>query len=175
MRTDIYIVDNDVAQLDSFRENFNLDLNYKIFTFTSPEMFINKIRTDSRNKTIKIVIIDYLIISKGMNIRTAIELVPSIKSIDSNIEVIILADSDNIELKATNVKNSPTAYVKKDSRIYTVLKAVINRIHSNAKLKKVLNQIKLTAIVFLSLIMLGIALYIIDYYFPFFFYQIQLL
>lgn len=156
VKTDIYFIDNDSVQLDNFRDNFKIDIDCKLYTFSSAEMFINKIQTDSKDKTFKIVIIDYLIKSRGMNTKTALELIPMIKTIDPDIEVIILADSDNISLKATSSNVSPAAFVKKDSRYYAILVAIINRLISEFRLKKLVRRNKLALLAFLIFLGIGI-------------------
>ncbi len=156
IKTDIYFIDNDNMQLDSFRDNFKFDGDFKLYTFCSAEMFINKIKTDIKERSFKIVIVDYLIKSRGMNTKTALELLPIIKTVDPNIEVIILADSDNISLKATTSNVSPAAYVKKDSRYYEILAAIINRLISEFCMKKMVKRNRLALRLFLIFLGIGI-------------------
>ncbi len=131
-----YCVDNDVMDLDYFRENFKPNLNYSLFTFNSVQMFLNKLKGDIKDKNFKIVLVDNIITSRGMNTQTALELLPSIKSIDNEIQVIIFADSENIELKATSSKIKPAAFIKKDSQYFVRLYPLISRLISEYDLRK---------------------------------------
>ncbi len=131
-----YCVDNDVLDLDYFRENFSPNLNYTLFTFNSVQMFMNKLKNDIKDKSFKIALVDNIVTSRGMNTRTALELLPPIKSIDNDIQVIIFADSENIELKATSSKLKPAAFIKKDSQYFVRLYPLISRLISEYELKR---------------------------------------
>jgi DNA-binding NtrC family response regulator len=158
VRIDIYFVDNDYNELENFRENFKFKYEVKLYTFSSPEMFLNKLRSDyKRKKSHKIVIIDYLIKSRGMNTTTALELLPKIKAIDKNIEVIIFADSDNIELKATNSKMKPVAFIKKDLQYFIRLDAIISRLISEKELIKKYSKSKIAVLFLIITLLLGVA------------------
>lgn len=161
----IYYIDSDSDQLDKFRANFKISVNFKIFTFTSAEMLLNKLKQDIKEKTLKIVLADYLIICRDANNLTAVELLPKIKTINSNIEVIILADSDNIELNATKGNLKATAYIKKDTQYLIRLEAVVGRLISENNLNKRYRDIKISVVLFLSLILIGLVAII---YFQFF-------
>ncbi len=152
----LFFVDNDTIELDFFRENIKIDHPLNLYTYSSPEMFLNKLKTESKENIFTVVVIDYLIKSRGMNTTTAVELLPKIKSVDDDIEVIIFADSDNIELKATGSKMKPAAYIKKDSQYFVRLEATINRIISEYELEKKKNNLKLALISFLSIIAFGV-------------------
>ena len=156
-----YCVDNDVVDLDFFRENFNPKLNYTLYTFNSVQMFLNKLKTDVKDRSFKMVIIDNIISSRGMNTKTALELIPSIKSIDKETEVIIFADSENIELKATSSNVKPAAFIKKDSQYFVRLYPLISRLISEYELKRQRRSGKRAIIVFLSVLTFAVLLFVI--------------
>ena len=155
-----YCVDNDVVDLDFFRENFTPKLNYTLYTFNSVQMFLNKLKTDVKDKSFKIVIIDNIISSRGMNTKTALELIPSIKSIDKETEVIIFADSENIELKATSSNVKSAAFIKKDSQYFVRLYPLISRLISGYELKRKFNSGKRAVIVFLFVFGFAVLLFV---------------
>ncbi len=160
-----YCVDNDVLDLDFFRENFKPKFsNYTLYTFNSVQMFLNKLKTDVKDNNFKIVIIDNIISSRGMNTKTALELIPPIKSIDKEIEVIIFADSENIELKATSSNVKPAAFIKKDSQYFARLYPLISRLISEYELKKKQLSSKKAVIVFLSIFALAIGLFLTGFF-----------
>ena len=146
-----YCVDNDVLDLDYFRENFKPNIDNTLYTFNSVQMFMNKIKADSRDRSFKIVIIDNIISSRGMNTKTALELIPQIKSIDKEIEIIIFADSENIELKATSSNVKAAAFIKKDAQYFARLYPVISRLISEYELKRKQRDSKLASIIVLSI------------------------
>ncbi len=156
-----YCVDNDVVDLDFFRENFNPKLIYSLYTFNSVQMFLNKLKTDVKEKSFKVVIIDNIITSRGMNTKTALELIPAIKSIDKETEVIIFADSENIELKATSSNVKPAAFIKKDSQYFVRLYPLISRLISEYELKRKRLSGKRAVIVFLIVFACAALLFII--------------
>ncbi|MDD3685346.1 MAG: hypothetical protein PHE56_01140 [Bacteroidales bacterium] len=160
-----YCVDNDVLDLDFFRENFQPKLNYTLFTFNSVQMFLNKLKTDVKDSSFKIVIIDNIITSRGMNTKTALELIPKIKSIDKEIEVIIFADSENIELKATSSNVKPAAFIKKDSQYFVRLYPVISRLVSEYNLKKKVRDSRVAFIIVIIVFALAAAGLLLAYFF----------
>ncbi|MCK9254313.1 MAG: hypothetical protein M0Q45_00065 [Bacteroidales bacterium] len=159
-----YFVDNDTDELDYFRENFKPKLNFNLLTFSSVQMFINKLKSEEKNKNFKIVVIDNIITSRGMNTRTALELIPPIKSMDKEIEIIIFADSENIELKATSSNVKPAAFVKKDSQYFIRLYPIISRLISEYNLKKKQRSVKYTTVFVISIIIFVILFLIINNY-----------
>lgn len=160
-----YCVDNDVLDLDYFRENFKPKFsNYTLYTFNSVQMFLNKLKTDLKDNNFKIVIIDNIITSRGMNTKTALELIPPIKSIDKEIEVVIFADSENIELKASTSNVRPAAFIKKDSQYFARLYPLISRLISEYELKKQKRSSKTAIIIFLSILVLGVLMFLVGFF-----------
>jgi DNA-binding NtrC family response regulator len=160
-----YCVDNDVLDLDFFRENFKPKLNYTLFTFNSVQMFLNKLKTDVKDSSFKIVIIDNIITSRGMNTKTALELIPKIKSIDKEIEVVIFADSENIELKATSSNVKPAAFIKKDSQYFVRLYPLISRLISEYNLKRKVRDSRMAVIIVLIVFAFAAASLLLAYFF----------
>jgi DNA-binding NtrC family response regulator len=159
-----YCVDNDVLDLDYFRENFNPKLNYTLYTFNSVQVFLNKVKNDLKDNSFKIVIIDNIITSRGMNTKTALEIIPSIKSIDKEIEVIIFADSENIELKATSSNVKPAAFIKKDSQYFARLYPLISRLISEYELKRKTQSSKRATIFVLIVFALAAIVFALGFY-----------
>ncbi len=159
-----YCVDNDVIDLDFFRENFKPKLNYTLYTFNSVQMFLNKLKTDAKDKSFKIVIIDNIITSRGMNTKTALELIPSIKSIDREIEVVIFADSENIELKATSSNVKPAAFIKKDSQYFVRIYPLISRLISEYDLKRKFRSSKRATILVFAVFVFAAILFLIGFF-----------
>ncbi len=133
----IYYVDNDLIALDNFRKRFNPDYdNYVLYTFNSVQRFFVKLNNSYKNKLQKIVIMDNLVISRGLKTKTALELISPIKNIDKDISIIIFADSDNLDLNATAGNVRVSAFLKKDDYFFIKLYPLINRLVSEYELKQ---------------------------------------
>lgn len=156
----IYVVDNDVDELEKFRDNFKPEFNYILNTFSSVQMFLNKLKSDSKHRDFKIVLLDKLVSSRGMQTNSAIEIVPKIKSIDRNAEVIIFADSENIELKATNSAIKSVIYIKKDKHYFDILYPVMERLVSDYELKKARKKLKKSIVVSLTVIIIAAVIFV---------------
>lgn len=156
----IYVVDNDVDELEKFRDNFKPEFNYILNTFSSVQMFLNKLKSDSKDRDFKIVLLDKLVSSRGMQTNSAIEIVPKIKSIDRNAEVIIFADSENIELKATNSAIKSVIYIKKDKHYFDILYPVMERLVSDYELKKARKKLKKSIVVSLTVIIIAAVIFV---------------
>jgi len=157
---DCYYVDNDISSLDNFRYHFKLESNHTLYTFNSVQRFLNKLSNDSKENSFKVVIINNMIISKGLNTKTAIELLPVIKSINKNIEVIIMADSENIDLKATSGNIRPASFVKKDNQSFIILYSIISRLISEHELKNKYRAFNIVVIVSLVIIIVSLLILI---------------
>ncbi|HOK39092.1 MAG: hypothetical protein WHW07_03015 [Bacteroidales bacterium] len=156
----IYVVDNDVDELEKFRDNFKPEFNYILNTFSSVQMFLNKLKSDSKDRDFKIVLLDKLVSSRGMQTNSAIEIVPKIKSIDRNAEVIIFADSENIELKATNSAIKSVIYIKKDKHYFDILYPIMERLVSDYELKKARKKLKKSIVVSLTVIIIAAVIFV---------------
>ena len=83
---------------------------------------------------------------------------------DKEIEIIIFADSENIELKATSSNVKPAAFVKKDSQYFIRLYPIISRLISEYNLKKKQRSVKYTTVFVISIIIFVILFLIINNY-----------
>lgn len=147
-----YCVDNDVLALDEFRKNFKPNYeNHTLYTFDSVQKFLIKLENDPKIN-LKIVFIDNIIISKGMNTKTALELIMPIKNIDKDIEIVIFADSDNIDLKATASDFRVSAFITKDSQFYIKIIPLVSRLISGYELKKKTHSLKKSATIIIVLV-----------------------
>jgi DNA-binding NarL/FixJ family response regulator len=126
---------------------------------------MNKIKGDVKDNSFKIAIIDNIIVSRGMNTKTALELIPQIKSIEKEIEVIIFADSENIELKATVSNVRPAAFIKKDSQYFVRLYPLIARLISEYELKRKTRSSKRAFVFVLTVIAIAALFFGLGYLF----------
>jgi DNA-binding NtrC family response regulator len=125
---------------------------------------MNKLKNDIKDKSFKIALVDNIVTSRGMNTRTALELLPPIKSIDNDIQVIIFADSENIELKATSSKLKPAAFIKKDSQYFVRLYPLISRLISEYELKRKMNASRKSTFYVLAIFVIAAILFGVGYF-----------
>lgn len=161
----IYLVDNDQNELEKFRDTFKPEFQYILYTFSSVQMFLNKLKSDSKNNEFKIVLLEKMVHSRGMQTNSALEILPKIKSIDREIEVLILASSENIELKATSSNLKSVIYINKDEHFYDKLYPALSRIISDYELKKRAYYLKISLIITFLIILTAIIFFIIGIYF----------
>jgi len=152
----IYVVDNDPLFLQDFKDSFSLDRGYTLYTFSSVQKFLSNMRERNDNK-LSIVIINDMIISHGLNTKSVVEILPMIKNIDKDISVIVLTDSDNRELKLSSSDLRPDAFIKNDKMLYFKLPPTINRIVCRYNLKKSKQNLHISAIIAVAVIIITIA------------------
>ena len=152
---EIYLVDNDPLFLMEFYENFAYDHKYKITTESSVQNFLSKLRSQ-KNDNYTIVIINDMIISRGLNTKSVVDILKIIKNIDKEISVIVLTDSDNRELKLSSSDLRPDAFVKNDKMLYFKLPPTLNRIVSKYEVKK--NKFQLRIVFIIAAIVIAITI-----------------
>lgn len=152
---EIYLVDNDQLFIEEFRNNFILERNYTLYTFSSVQKFLSNLKENNKN-VFSIVIINDMIISHGLNTKSVVEILPMIKNIDKKISVVVLTDNDNLEMKLSSSDLRPDAYVKNDKMLYLKIVPTINRIISKYELKKSKHRLTITIIVAAVIVLLTI-------------------
>jgi DNA-binding NtrC family response regulator len=157
---DFYFVDDDLLYLSYFRKNFEIDLPHSVFTFSSGEALINKFSRDSSNNNYKIVILDYVLSSVDKKARTGLELLPIIKEIDSEAEVIILSEYENMDVKATSSNIHPAEFIRKNDHTFARLYSTVNLIISKHNLKKKKRAGKISIYIFIGIMTLTVLLFI---------------
>ncbi|MCF0206960.1 MAG: hypothetical protein HUK15_05980 [Bacteroidales bacterium] len=157
---DIYVVDNDVLFLDEFSDFFSLDNNHTLYTFFSVQEFLTQLRNNNQ-KNFKIVIINGLIESKGLNTRSVVEILPMIKNIDKSAGVIILSDTDNLEMKMSSGDIRAEAFIQKDKMLKLKIGPTINRIISQYEMKKCNAIYKTTLCIAIPIIIIFIGFFLI--------------
>lgn len=156
----LYVVDNDPMFLEDFKTNFTYSRNYTLYTFTSVQKFLEKLRSQNDNNY-KVVLINDLVISHGLNTKSVVEILPMIKNIDKSISVIVLTDHDNLEIKVSTSDLRPDAYIKKGRMLYLKIGPSLNRIISKYDLKKKYKIFKTVSIIAIPLLLLIIVHFVV--------------
>lgn len=146
----LYYIDNDIKDIKKFKKQILQNPDIELKWTTSVQSFYNNLRNDINPKKItQIVIINSFIRSNGLNTHTALEIVPMIKGLNRNIEIIIFSDSDDFSINPTESKIRISSFIKKNEDFYLVLNAIIAKIIINIQYKKtekIFNIIKFSLI-----------------------------
>ena len=160
----LYYVDNNLEALRDFNKNFSKNQNYIIKTSTSVLSFYRTLRSDVNiDRRMKIVIIKSYIHSEGLNTNTAMEIVPMIKALDKNIEIITFSDGSDAFINPTKSDIRISDFIKQNEDFYIVLDAVITEISSRKNFQKFSKIYKSLIITLLSVTSIVIILLLIIY------------
>lgn len=143
---DFYYVDFDLRYIEYFRKNFDYNSKHCLYTFSSTESFFNKFKDDQEKSNLKIVIVDHFIKDKNKSV-WIMEYIGQIKDIDSNTQIIILSDAENMEIKVTKSKLYPNAFVPKNDYTFISLPNTISMLVSKNLLKIHTNKTKRAKII----------------------------
>ena len=152
---EIYVVDNDWLFLKDFDNKFNPELAYRLHRKSVVEEFLSELQSQDNN-SFTVVIINDMIISHGLNTKSVVDILPTIKNIDKEIAVIVLTDNANLELKITSSDLRPDAYIKKDNELYFRLPHTINKIVCRYELKKDKRTLQIAIVIAAIIILITI-------------------
>lgn len=151
----IYLVDDDELLNKILLTKFQQNTNYKVFTFTNGNDFFNyyKLQLKKNNKSIHILIIDYML-NKNLptySTKTGIDYIKEIKSINPEINTILISAIDNPEISILAQKEGVNAFIKKNENAFLRINNQINFIISEIKLKKAHKKSLITRQIFITL------------------------
>lgn len=154
----IYLVDDDELLNKILLTKFQQNTNHKVFTFTNGSDFINyyQLQQKNNNKSIHILIIDYML-NPGVPVHSAkngIDFIKEIKSINPEINTILISAIDNPEIAILAQKEGVDAFIKKNENSFLRINNQINFIISEIKLKKAHKKSMLTSQVFVTLLIM---------------------
>ncbi|MBO7481811.1 MAG: hypothetical protein J6T63_06865 [Bacteroidales bacterium] len=156
---EIYVVDNNWLFLKEFDNKFNISLSNTLHLKSVVEEFLTELQAQANNN-FTIVIINDMIISHGLNTKSIVDILPTIKNIDKEIAVIVLTDNANLELKITSSELRPDAYIKKDNELYFRLPHTISKIVCHYELKKDKRNLQIIIIIAVIIILITIVLFV---------------
>lgn len=154
----IYLVDDDELLNKILLTKFQQNTNHKVFTFTSGNDFFNYYQSQQKNnnKSIHILIIDYML-NPGIpshSAKTGIDFIKETKSINPEINTILISAIDNPEIAILAQKEGVNAFIKKNENAFLRINNQINFIISEIKLKKAHKKSLLTRQIFLTLLII---------------------
>jgi DNA-binding NtrC family response regulator len=129
--TVIFIVDDDLMQLDMLKDHLSAMSNFDLHTFSSGEDCIAQL-----DKNPDIVFLDFHLNSHDSNALDGLDVLREIKAKNPTTEVVMLSGQDKIEVAVDTMKYGAFDYiVKGESAFYRAEKAVYN-LYKLSKLKR---------------------------------------
>jgi len=155
----IYLVDDDELLNKILLTKFQQSTQYKVFTFTSGEDFIKyyqSLNIKNPNKKIHILLIDYML-NPGVPVhsaKTGIDYIKEARSINPQINTILISAIDNPELAILAQKESINAFIKKNENAFLRINNQISFIISEIKLQKAHKRSKNTRKIFVVILIM---------------------
>lgn len=168
----IYVIDDNALQLKVLLEKFKSTKSFKIAKgFSSGEECLSYIKKHKYSKNSMIMtVVDYYLDDKGNGeeSNTGIDVLNMLKDYDSDIEVIVLSGSDDVDIAASAAHFGAISFVKKgEDDFKKIVNNIVWAIHEKAKLRKKADtqrMIKIMAICLIGFSIISILSYSIWYY-----------
>jgi DNA-binding NtrC family response regulator len=133
-RLKIFLVDDDALFLKSLEVEFLQETDFDIKTFSTGELCL-----DNLSYHPDIVILDYFLAGIDKTAMNGIETLDKIKSLKSDIEVVMLSSQDKIDVAVSCMHHGAFDYVVKSETAFHRLKKIILNI---LKTKKTESELK---------------------------------
>jgi two-component system, OmpR family, response regulator len=130
----LFLVDDDAVFLKLLQIEFLQNADFEIETFPTGELCIKHLLHNP-----DVVILDYHLDGIDKNAMNGIKTLDKIKSINSDIPVIMLSSQDKIEVAIDCMHHRATDYVVKSETAFMRLQKIITNIFSYKKMEKELN------------------------------------
>ena len=137
----IYIIDDNALQLKVLLEKFKTTKSFKTAKgFTNGEDCLAYIKKHKYPKNSMIMaVVDYYLDDKGNGeeSNTGIDVLHKLKDYDSDIEVIVLSGSDDVDIAASATHFGAISFVKKgEDDFKKIVNNIVWAIHEKAKIRK---------------------------------------
>ena len=138
----IYVVDDNPLQLKVLLEKFKTTKSFKIAKgFASGDACLQYIKKHKYPKNSMIMaVVDYYLDDKGNGeeSNTGIDVLHMLKDYDSDIEIIVLSGSDDVDIAASATHFGAISFVKKgEDDFKKIVNNIVWAIHEKAKVRKV--------------------------------------
>lgn len=133
-RLKIFLVDDDALFLKSLEIEFLQETDFDVKTFSTGELCL-----DNLSYHPDIVILDYFLAGIDKTAMNGIETLDKIKSLKSDIEVVMLSSQDKIDVAVSCMHHGAFDYVVKSETAFHRLKKIILNI---LKTKKTESELK---------------------------------
>lgn len=153
----IYLVDDDELFNKILLSKFQQNTDYKIFTFTSGDDFINYYKKQPKlKKQVHILIMDYLL-TPHLPIhssKTGFDYISDAKELNPEIKTILISAVNNPELEIAAQKNGVNAFIKKNENAFLRINNQISFIISEIQLHKAHKRSLFTRQIFITLLII---------------------
>lgn len=130
----LFLVDDDAVYLKSLEIQFLEALQFEVQTFATGELCIKNL---SENPDV--IILDFHLDGIDENAMNGLKTLDIIKSINSEIPIIMLSSQDKIEVAVKCIQHNAFDYVVKSETAFLRLKKIITIIFLEKKMKQELN------------------------------------
>lgn len=130
----LFLVDDDAVYLKSLEIQFLDALQFEVQTFATGELCIKNL---SENPDV--IILDFHLDGIDENAMNGLKTLDIIKSINSEIPIIMLSSQDKIEVAVKCIQHNAFDYVVKSETAFLRLKKIITIIFLEKKMKQELN------------------------------------
>jgi DNA-binding NtrC family response regulator len=152
----IFIVEDDVFYASLLKNEIVKNRLGEVESFSSGESFMENLF-----KMPDIVLLDY-----NLGSMQGVDLLKQIKSINPNIQVILLSAQEKMHIAITSLKYGAYDYVEKNDFAFDRIKALIKRISKFNQIVDEQHQFKISKIVFTGLISSIVLVAIYMQFFP---------
>ena len=137
----VYIIDDNALQLKVLLEKFKTTRSFKKTKgFASGDECLDYIKKHKYPKNSMIMtVVDYYLDEKGNgeDSNTGIDVLHKLKDYDSDIEVIVLSGSDDVDIEASATHFGAVSFVKKgEDDFKKIVNNIVWAIHEKAKIRK---------------------------------------
>lgn len=133
----VFLVDDDKMYLKAAQTQLMQHKKINIKTFTSGEECLKNL-----NLNPNIVFLDYSLDSEDPNAKNGIQILKKIKSVDENINTVMLSGQSKLEIAVEAMKNGAYDYVMKNEDAHLRIQNIINNLLKNINLENRLKKQK---------------------------------
>jgi two-component system, OmpR family, response regulator len=133
----LFLVDDDAFFLKSLEIEFLQHADFEIETFESGEKCIKNLETATHKP--ELVVLDYQLDGTNKDAMNGLQTLDKIKSIDREINVVMLSSQDKIEVAVSCMQHQALDYVVKSETAFIRLRKIISSVMQKQKTEKQLN------------------------------------
>lgn len=136
----VFLVDDDETYLSALEHNLkkNLETTFTVKTFKTGEDCLQEISSPPN-----IVVLDYELNTKNKSAKNGIEILKKIKSLNPDVQVLMLSGQDSLEVAVNCLKNGAHDYIIKNESAFIRTSHLIKNVMYNINLSRVAKKYEL--------------------------------
>lgn len=154
----VFLVDDDKMYLKAAQTQLLQQKKINIKTFSSGEECLKNLHLNPN-----IVFLDYSLDSEDPNAKNGIQILKKIKSVNENINIVMLSGQSKLEVAVEAMKNGAYDYVMKNEdahlRIQNIITNLLKNINLESRLKR---QKKMNTILIIAFIIIILGSFFIE-------------